>query len=476
MKLDFLGFGGGAGGGDGSSGGGGSGGSNGAAAIADKPAGRGAKLRIPADLIKRIMRARASDDRALDDARPTVRVGVIAAILFFGLLLGFAFFAPISGAAIAEGTVTTSGDRILIQPVSGGLVAKMNVQEGQLVQAGQPLVQLNGIRSGAQLKQAQAKRDGLKALEARLIAERDGHEQLNFPADLMGRQSDPATNEAMRSQYSIWERHRGILQADRTVTDSRLLAAQARRSATEQQLALLNEELGGLLTLQRRGFASKNRVLGMQRNAAELQAQLVSSTSEMDQAEIQRQRVRDAQLMDIVAELNRVQSELAQVEPQLDVSRYMAEQDVLRSPVTGRVAGLAQVGPGTVIGPGQTMMQIVPVEGTLVIDARIRPQDIDDVHLDAEATVRFTSVNPHGRTSFAGRIVTLSPTQINDGQGPGYFRAQIAINDPGELERAGVTLQPGVPASVHITTERRTLWDYLISPFSDALSRSFREE
>lgn len=468
MKLDFFGFGGGHASAPTAAP------ATTAAAAAAAPR-RGARLRIPKGLLKRYMRERL-EVRPLDDAQPTIRVGVIAAVLFFGLFLGFAMLAPISGAALAEGKVTTNGNKMLIQPVAGGLVAEIKVKEGQFVRAGQPLVQLNGIRSGAQLKQTQAKRDSLKALEARLIAERDGHEQLNFPNDLMARQNDPATMEAMRAQYALWQRHRQILAADRTLTDTQYTAAEARQKASAQQLALLNQELGGLVELERRGFASKNRILGMRRQSAELTAQLAGSTAQMEEAQIRQQRTRDAQTMEIVTELNRVQSELAQVEPQLEVSRYDADRDVLRAPVTGRVSGLAQIGPGTVVGSGQTLMEIVPTEGTLVIDARVKPEDIDDVKLDAEATVRFTTVNPHGQSAFKGKVITLSPTQIDDGQGGGYFRAQIAIVDPAELQRAGVELQPGVPASVSITTERRTLWDYLMAPLGDAFSRSFREE
>jgi HlyD family type I secretion membrane fusion protein len=440
-----------------------------------QPSGRASRFRIPRGLLRRYMRERL-DVNVVDDAKPAIRVGVIAAIGFFGIFLLFAMIIPVSGAAIATGEVTTRGDKMLIQPSSSGIVARTLVQEGQLVQAGQPLVQLNGMRSGTQLQQAQARRDGLRALEARLIAERDDAEQLVFPNDLMQRASDPATAEGMHSQAAIFERHRQILLADRNMTDSRLTAAQAQRASTEQQLALLNRELNAFEILQRRGFASHTRVWEMQRSAAGLQAQLAGSTAEAEQAGIQRQRVRDAQLMEIVAQLNDVQSQLAQVNPQLDLSRYLADQDLLRSPVTGRVSGLVRAGPGTVVGGGQTLMEIVPTAGTLIVEARVRPEDIDDVHVGAEASIRLTTVNPHGKTSFAAHVVTLSPTRIEDGHGGGYFRAQVAVDDPAELQEAGVALQPGLPASVHITTESRTLWDYLMSPLSDALSRAFREE
>lgn len=439
------------------------------------PRGRGARLRVPKGLLRRYMRERL-DVQVVDDARPAIRTGLFAAIGFFGVFLIFAMFLPISGAAIAPGQVVTAGDKMMIQPAGSGIVARTLVHEGQLVQAGQPLVQLNGIRSGAQLQQAQARRDSLRALETRLIAERDGAEQLIFPNDLMERGNDPAAAEQMRAQQALFERHRQILLADRGMTDSRLTAATAQRAASERQLALVRQETAAFETLQRRGFASHIKVAEMQRTLAGLEAQLAGSTAEAEQADMQSKRVRDAQLMEIVGQLNDVQSQLAQINPQLDVSRYLADQDLLRSPVTGRVSGLARMGPGAVVGGGQTLMEIVPTAGTLVVEARVRPEDIDDVHEGAEATVHLSSVNPHGRSSFTAHVITLSPTRIDDGKGGGYYRAQVAIDDPAQLREAGVTLQPGLPASVNITTARRTLLDYLMSPLTDAFSRAFREE
>ena len=457
MKLDILSPGG--GGGDGGSGGGGGGG----------------RVRaIPRRLIERYMRQRLQV-RPVDDAGRTVRTGLIGALLFFGVFMLFALLAPISGAAVAEGEVTVSGSRLVIQPVSSGLVSEILVKEGQSVRAGQPLVRLNGVRSGAQLKQAQAQRDALRAAEARLIAERDGLETLVFPADLATRSGDPSVAAAMRAQLALFEHHRSVLEADRSIAEQQILAAQARTAAANHQLSLINDELEGFRELLKKGFARKTTVRALERSAAQLTADSLTGAASVAEAQISRQKLRDGQLMQIVGELARVQEQLAQINPQLDVTRYYADLDLMRAPAAGRVAGIAQVGPGTVVSGGRTLMEIVPAGRALIVEARIKPGDIDDVRLGAEATVRFSTVNPRGQSAFVGRVVTLSPARIDDGKG-GHYRAQIALDDPAAAARAGVAMQPGIPVGVNIKTKDRTLWDYLTAPLSDAMSRSFREE
>ncbi|HVQ07013.1 MAG TPA: HlyD family type I secretion periplasmic adaptor subunit [Allosphingosinicella sp.] len=422
-------------------------------------------------------RMRRLEVAPLDDARQPIRTGLIAAAIFIGIFFVFALLAPISGAAIAEGEVTVTGSRMVIQPESTAIVSEVLVREGQLVRAGQPLVRLNGIRSGARLRQAQARRDALRATEARLLAERDGAEVLLFPQDLASRSGDPTAAAAMRAQQAIFARRRPILEADRTITDARLAAARARRQASETQLRLIEEELADVRFLYRRGFARKPTMLALERAVAQLRADVAGGGAATIEAEMNQSRTGNGQVVEVVQELARVQEQLAQADPELDVTRYSADRDVLRSPVAGRVSGIARVGPGTVVSGGHTLMEVVPTGRALIVEARIQPRDIDDVHVGAEANVHFSSVNPHGRSSFKGHVVTLSPTRVTDGAGgQPYFRAQIALDDAAGAAGDGVPLQPGLPASVHITTERRTLFSYIFSPFGDAVSRSFREE
>lgn len=420
-------------------------------------------------------RMRQLDIKPIDHANHAIRFGLIAAGAFVLLFALYAMLAPLSAAAIAPGEVTVSGDKIVVQPVTGGIVTEVLVREGQAVRAGQPLVRLNGVRSGAQLTQAQARRDSLKALEARLLAERDGLAELVFPADLMRRAADPQVAKALVTQQRVFTQHRSVLGADRETSDESLVAARAKLAASSKQLALISDELGDYQMLYRRGFARLTTVRALERTQAQLQADTAAGAAAVKQAEIAAGRVRDAQDLDLASQLGQVQDQLAQIEPQLDVSRYVADQDVIRAPAAGRVSGVTAMGPGMVVGGGRTLMEIVPTGKELIVEARVKPQDIDDVRIGQEATVRFSSVNPHGRTAFKGRVVTLSPARIEAG-GQAYYKAQVVLENPQEAEREGLALQPGIPASVNIKTKDRTLFDYLVAPLGDAISRSMREE
>ena len=432
-----------------------------------------ARAFLPRRLIER--RMRQLDMRPLDYADRTIGWGVAAAGGFLLIFALFAFLAPISGAAIAPAVVQVTGDTFAIQPAGSGIVTEVLVREGEAVRQGQPLVRMNGVRSGATLRQAQARHDALKALEARLTAERAGAATLAFPPELTRRGFDPVAARAMATQRAIFDRHRLILTADRGTSEQGLIAARARAIATARQLSLIQDQLADYRALYRRGFARLTTSRDLERQEAGLIAERAASGASATEAEIARDRLINAQAMEAATRLGQVQEQLAQVSPQLDVSRYFADQDQLRAPAAGRVSGVVSMGPGMVVSGGRTLMQLVPTGRPLIVEARVKPADIDDVRLGQEATVRFNTVNPTGKTAFAGRVVTLSPAQITEG-GEAYFKAQIALDDPAAARRDGLVLQPGIPASVTIKTRNRTLFQYLFAPFTDAVSRSFREE
>jgi HlyD family type I secretion membrane fusion protein len=413
----------------------------------------------------------------LDDARPVIRVGLGVAILFFGLLVGFALLAPISGASQSAGEVTASGTPVIIQPERGGVINQYQVREGQMVKAGQPLVRLNGVRSAAEAQQAQARRDALRAQQARLVAERDGADAIAFPPELMARMSDPAVTASMQAQQAIFVRHRSVMAADRRIADTQLATAQAQRVASARQLTLIRDELASVQTLYDKGFARKSQLRALQRSVAQLEADTQSGAGDVERTGLQARRVSDEQAMQVATQLGEVEEQLAQVDPALRIKQYDAQRDLLRSPVDGRISGLARLGPGSVLSPGQTVMEVVPSSRSLIVETRIKPTDIDDVRVGAPVKLNFTSIKPSGQTSFAGKVLTLSPAQVKDGErGEGHYRAQIGIDNPKSLARAGIRLQPGLPVSVQVITRDRTVFDYLFSPLIDTMRTGFREE
>lgn len=414
--------------------------------------------------------------RPLDDARRVVRVGVLTAGAFFGLLLLFGLLVPISGAAVATGEVVTSGSRIVIQPLAGGLVAELLVREGQSVREGQQLVRLNGVRSTAAAQQAQARRDALRALQSRLIAQRDGLDAIPFPPDLTLRLREPHVASAVASQSAIFRRHQEVLSAERAIADTERASSEAQRNGAQKQLALIEDELAGIRSLYKRGFARITQVRALERAAAELQAQASTGAASVSRAALQMVKLANTQTIDIISQLGKVEEQLAQVDPALRISRFDEARDTLRAPAAGRISGLAKIGPGTVLGAGSTTMEIVPQGRALVVEALIRPEDIDDVRVGSAAMLRFTSVNPRGQSSFDGKVVGLSPASIAGQNGQRFFRAQVMVDDPAAVARNKVALQPGLPVTVNIRTQSRTLFDYLLAPVGDAMSGAFREE
>lgn len=412
---------------------------------------------------------------ALDDARPIIRTGVATVALFAALFGGFALLAPISGASVSAGEVMTSGTPAIIQPETGGVVGQIFVSEGQAVKAGQPLLRLNGVRSAAAAQQAQAKRDALRATQARLIAERDGAASISFPADLVARGTDPAVQSAMTGEQAIFARHRAVMDADRRIAQTQQGTAQAQRTAARRQLALIRDELGSVQTLYEKGFARKSQVRALQRAAAQLEAETATGGDEVARSGLQSARLANDQMMQTVAQLSQIEQQLAQTEPALRVTRYDENRDLLRAPVAGHVSGLARVGPGSVLGGGQTVLEVVPSDRTLIVETQIAPSEVDNVRTGLKATLNFTSVHPSGRSTFDGHVIALSPNRIETDKGA-HFRALIAVDDAKAIRSAGVAIQPGLPVSVQIKTKDRTLFDYLFSPLIDTMRTGFREE
>lgn len=416
-----------------------------------------------------------SRPRPLDDATNTIRTGLLVAALFLGALLAFAFLAPISGAAVAPGEVTTSGDRIVIQPAASGVVTRLLVREGQWVKAGQPLVELNGVRSAAAFEQAEARRDALLARRARLTAQRDDAASIRYPAALAARRDRPGVAAAIATENAMFRRHREIRDAERGMAAADSDAAVATRAGAQRQLALVRDELAVMRGLYEKGYARRTQVRALERAATDLETQTITGGAGIAKSRLEQARLGESQMAQVISELGQVEAQLAQLGPALRVSRYDASLAELRTPVSGRVSGVTTIGQGSVVSGGTTLMQVVPDRRALIVEARIKPQDIDDVRVGQKTQLRFTSVNPRTHGSVEGRVTTLSPAPISEQSGQ-YYRAQIVVSDPGALASQGVRMQPGLPVSATIETQARTLADYLLAPLGDAFSRAFRED
>ena len=432
--------------------------------------------RMPIEWFERYRRGVEGPAGELDDSRKLVRVGLFVLLGFFALLLGWGALAPLSGAAIANGVVTVAGNRQPMQTLNGGVVDAVLVREGQAVQAGQPLVRVTSLGAGTQYRQSQAQRDALAAAEARLVAERDGLETIAWPADFAERSSEPSVSQAVGAQTGLFSTRASTSGADRGIERSQVAQARAKVEGPRRQLAYVRERVAGLRMLYDRGFAPKSVLYELEAARVQLETELAVNEAALTQAELTARRAEDVRKAEVHEQLRTIQVQLQQVNPSLSTARFAAERDVIRAPANGVVVDLAPVAAGAVLNPGQRILDVLPANRSLIVEARIRPQDVDDVRVGSLADVRFTTVNPRGRSNIGGKVTTLSADRITDeATGTDYYLAYIAL-DARDIEDAGITITPGLPASVNVRTRSRSLLDYLLSPFFDAFAKAGREE
>lgn len=421
--------------------------------------------------------------------RPTlIGVGVVA--LFIGFLTLWGLTAPVSGAAVAEGNLQVKGQRQSVQHPYGGVVQKLSVVDGQEVTKGELLMQLADHEPRARLDVLRAERVTLLAQEARLIAERDGVEQPDFGARLASYSSDTNAAQAVASERAVMTARRRQFDTEHNMLQSKIAqlkeqtsGLQAQIDGLKRQSELLEEEAQGARKLLAQGFTPKTRVLALDRTAAQLDSERGSKQSEaaslqqaIGEAELAIAKLERERVTDITNELRRVASSLAENGPKLDAATDVLARTAITAPSSGTVVGLSVFTEGGVIQPGAKLMDVVPKDDPLIVDARLQLTDIADVRRALPADVRLTSVPRNERPRIRGEIMTVSADKLTDEKsGKGYYAVRVQLNDD-DVKASRVALQPGMPTEIIVTTRPRTLVGYLIGPLTDEISGAFREK
>jgi HlyD family secretion protein len=433
-----------------------------------------------------------------DDGRREVRVGCAIAAAFFVLFLGWASFARLDSAAYAQGEVTVEGHRQSVQHKEGGIISALNVKEGQKVQEGQILIALAGTDAKAQEAALAAQVYGLKAQQARLRAEQFGAARITWPAEfdtLKGDDLAEAQN-AMKVQQTQFDTRAAALVSQKNVLHQKgselgeqVKGLQRQIEATDEQNRLIGEELDGVKSLAAEGFAPQTRVRSLQRNQAELSGQRGQYAAGIAQAqqqagETQLQALQlDKQRADDVATQSRdVEFQLNDSEPKLRAAQDALAREEVRAPASGTVVGLSVFTVGGVIAPGQKLMDIVPDNVGLVVEARMNPQDADDIHVGKEVEVKFPSLHDRSLPVLKGSLTKMSADSfLDDKTNQRYFEVEATVPEA-TLERLKLAengqfkLRAGLPAQILIPRRKRTALQYLTQPLTEAIWRSFREK
>jgi HlyD family type I secretion membrane fusion protein len=423
------------------------------------------------------------------DPRPAIRAGLVVMAGVAVALSAWAAVAPLSGAVIAPGFVKVDLNRKVVQHQEGGTVRAIRVRDGDRVKQGQELVVLDDVRIDAQFDSLRTQLDSERAKAARLEAERAYAAKPAFPADLESRKNELKVAEQLGRESTLFRARRdaietqvAMLRKQITETAAETAALSAQLAAEERALKLQQEELVSNERLLERGYVQKTRIMTLQRAVAEYEARHGEHRAELSKA---RQRAAELELRILsmrntyaqaaADELKETSARIFDLEERIRPSRDASERQRIAAPIGGEVVGLRISGQGAVVGPREVLMEIVPDEKRLIIEARIRPEDINHVRSGSEADVRLTAYQARTTPLVQGAVTYVSGDRLVDQQsGAPYYVVHIEV-PPAHLAQEKLRLQAGMPAEVFIRTDQRTTADYLLAPVTGYLRRAMRE-
>jgi membrane fusion protein, epimerase transport system len=432
-----------------------------------------------------------SNDGLPGDDRQLRFVGYAIVLAIFGGLGGWSALAPIDSAALAAGVVTVQSYRKTVQHLEGGIVRRLNVQEGQQVAAGDVLIELEGTQFQAEMDVLRIQQLALQSEEARLLAERDNATEVVYPESADLPSDDPRVVEVRQGQDTLFGARRKayageVLVLEQAVTqlEAQIEGLQSVMRSKRELLDSYSAEMKDQRGLLEEGFADRQRLRELERNTVEQQGEVAEllATSAAAEARINESRLRILQVerefqTGVAAALGDVQARLADINERLAGASDRVERALIRAPVSGRVLKLDVHTVGGVITPGQPLMDIVPELESLVVEAQISPLDIDRVQGGLPARLRFSGFKRSRVPEVMGTVTSVSADRIeNPAAGTSYYLARVEI-DPSQVGLLdGVELIPGMPVEAMINTGSRTLLGYLWEPVSESVTRSFRED
>lgn len=424
------------------------------------------------------------------DDRPIRMIGYSILFVMIGIFGTWSYIAPISSSALAPGVVAVKSHRKTIQHLEGGIVSQIKVRDGDLVNIGDELLTLDDTQVKAQIKILRGQYITATAISARLSAERAQASEVAFPADLK-KLHDVRVQEATAGQVQIFRArrssHRGELELLRQRVKQLGLKVTGLKTQQKNKRQLLQsyaEEIKDLKELLVEGFADKQRLRELQRSHTQTNSEIAGLTTDIASTQMQQGETKLQILQierkfqeEIATQLEEVNAELFSINEQLVVAEDRVQRSILYAPVKGIILGMSAHTEGGVVLAGKPILDIVPEGEELIINAKVSPIDIDQVHPGTTAEIRFSAFSSKTTPVMEGKVQTISADSLLDEvTGLQYYQATIELTGDSRQRLGGLVLIPGMPAEVLINTGERTLFEYLMQPLSDAFARSFTEE
>lgn len=415
---------------------------------------------------------------------------VLVGVLGFAL---WAIFAPLDKGVPVTGTVTKEGSRKAIQYLPGGTVENILVKDGDVVKAGQTLVRMNDIQPRAQYEMTFYQYLNLLASEARLTAERDGKAALTFPAELLSHGDDPKAVAIMAQQNQLFASRQMAIHSELSSYSenieglkSQLGAFQATRDSAKEQLAIVKEQLDNLRDLAKEGYVARSRLLDMERTSAQLVGAVAESVGNMGRTQrqiaentLRREQRAQEYRKEVNGQLSDAQRDHDIVSSKLVAQKYDLDNVEVKAPVDGVVVGLSVFTKGGVVSSGFRMMDVVPADDAMVVEAQLPVNLIDKVKVGMPVEMIFAAFNVNKTPHIPGVVTQVSADRtVDERTGNPYYKIRGKVSPEGAklIAERKLDIQPGMPVEMFVKTGERSMMSYLLKPVFDRAKTSMTEE
>src|SRR6266403_602550 len=434
-------------------------------------------------------RLSSGDEAPSDSIKRVALAGWLIIAIFFGGIGSWAVTAPLNGAVVGNAVVKVDGNRKSVQHLDGGIVKELYVKEGDKVGAGDVLVVLDETQAQAEYDVLSQQYMVLRATEARLLTELDHRSELVLPEDL--KTQDSYFKSVWNGQVSQFESRRAAIEGQRSVIrekinqlGSQIVGAEAQVKAFTDQISSIHAEAKDIAPLVERGLIARPRILQLERTAFGLEGQIADAKANIAKARqaIAEQEQQIAQLdndrmADITKDLRDTQAKMLEVLPKAMNAKAVLGRMEIRAPYAGRVVALTVFSVGGVIQRGEKILDIVPDQDSLTIEAQIAVEDISDIHPNMRAEVHLTAYKQRIVPIIHGDVIQVSADRLTDPKTNNpYYVAFVRIDENELAAMPNIKLYPGMPATVMIPTIQRTAFDYLVGPLVMSFNHSFRQK
>jgi len=448
-------------------------------------------------LLRRLAAGRVEPVEIAGSPNRDITRGLVVLGVFLLLFVGWGLFARLDSGVYAPGTVVVFGNRQSVQHKDGGIVAELDVHEGDRVKAGQVLLRLTAEELEANEKATADQVYQFEALQARLMAEMNGQRAITPPPEfvgLTGRDKDSADNALLIQQREFASRaadldtQKAVLRQRENQLSEQISGYRHQVAANVQQQTLVQQEMDSLKDLLQRGLVPMARMRSLQRDAAQLNgsfgeydATIAKTEQQIGETRLQSSELDRQRISENSKDYRDVQMQLSTAQPKLMDIRQQLERATVRAPSTGRVVGLSIFTVGGVVSPGQKLMDIVPEGERLVIDAKIKPNEAEDLKVGQTTEIRISAFHDRRMPTLTGTISKISADSfVDDKTGATFYTAEINVPPSQlrvirDLRGADAGLKPGLPVEVVVPLRNRTALGYLIEPLRNMLWQSFRE-